>query len=299
MAGFPTKIFREPIVHFLVVGLVLFCVNNLLDEEDTRDSAVIVVDRESLTRFIQFRTQSFTDGADEKLNNLSPNALDDVVRQYIQEEALYRKAISYGMGADDYVIKRRMVQKMEFLAEGTGSAPTTPAEEDLIGFYEQNKKGYELPAAISFTHVFHSSERHKAQVASLAAETLQQLNAAAVQFEEAAQYGDRFPYMLNYSERSQEEIEGHFGREMAEALFDLPLEPAIWQGPLQSAFGLHAVLLVNKIPAHVPPFSEIRNRVVADFQRHRGAERKQRAIEELIADFDIRISPEFQNVIEP
>jgi hypothetical protein len=247
-------------------------------------------------RFIQFRTKSFTDNAGEKLDSLSPDALADIIRQYIQEEALYRQAMAYGMAKDDYVIKRRMVQKMEFLAEGTRPAVTSLTTSELEAYYEEHREGYKLPAAVTFTHVFFSAERHGDAVDKLAKEALGTLSENRVRFDQAPNYGDRFPYQLNYVERTQEEVASHFGEEMARAVFRLQPQKARWQGPIRSEFGVHLVLLTRAEAARIPSLNEVSDQLASELQRSREVERKQNTIDKLIDDFEIRLSPEFEGV---
>ncbi|MDE0990307.1 MAG: peptidylprolyl isomerase [Pseudomonadales bacterium] len=249
-------------------------------------------------RFIQFRTQSFTDNAGEKLDSLSSDALADIITQYIQEEALYRQAMAYGMAKDDYVIKRRMVQKMEFLAEGTTPAVTSLTTSELEAYYEEHREDYKVPAAVTFTHVFFSADRHGNVVDKLAQETLGILTENHVRFDQAPNYGERFPYQLNYVERTQEEVASHFGEEMAQAIFRLQPHKARWQGPVRSEFGMHLVLLTRAEAARIPPLQEVRDQLANELQRRREVERKQKAIDELIGGFEVRLSPEFEGVSE-
>ncbi len=298
LSGWALAVLREPITYFLVFGLALYLSYGWLNPDDTTNSRVISVDRDSLMRFIQFRTQSFTDNAGEKLDSLSSDALADIIAQYIQEEALYRQAMAYGMAKDDYVIKRRMVQKMEFLAEGTTPGVTSLTTSELEAYYEEHREDYKVPAAVTFTHVFFSADRHGNAVDKLAQETLGILTENDVRFDQAPNYGERFPYQLNYVERTQEEVASHFGKEMAKAIFRLQPDRARWQGPVRSEFGMHLVLLTRAEAARIPLLQEVRDQLANALQRRREVERKQKAIDELIGGFEVRLSPEFEGVSE-
>ena len=298
LSGWALAVLREPITYFLVFGLALYLSYGWLNPDDTTNSRVISVDRDSLMRFIQFRTQSFTDNAGEKLASLSSDALADIIAQYIQEEALYRQAMAYGMAKDDYVIKRRMVQKMEFLAEGTTPGVTSLTTSELEAYYEEHREDYKVPAAVTFTHVFFSADRHGNAVDKLAQETLGILTENDVRFDQAPNYGERFPYQLNYVERTQEEVASHFGKEMAKAIFRLQPDRARWQGPVRSEFGMHLVLLTRAEAARIPLLQEVRDQLANELQRRREVERKQKAIDELIGGFEVRLSPEFEGVSE-
>jgi len=291
-------VLREPITYFLVLGSVLYLSYGWLKPDAKANSRVINVDRDSLMRFIQFRTQSFTDNAGEKLDSLSSDALSDIIAQYIQEEALYRQAVAYGMGKEDYVIKRRMVQKMEFLAEGATPAETSLTTSEIEAYFEGHREDYKVPAAVTFTHVFYSADRHGNAVDKLAQDTLDILTENRVRFDQAPNYGERFPYQLNYVERTEEEVASHFGGDMAQAVFRLQPDKERWQGPIRSEFGVHLVLLTRAQAARIPPLLEVRGQLANELQRLREIERKQKAIDELIDGFDVRVSPEFEGVSE-
>ena len=296
--GWARAVLHEPITYFLVFGAALYLAHGWLNPDERENSRVINVDRDSLTRFIQFRTQSFTDNAALKLDNLSSAALSDVIAQYIQEEALYRQALAYGMDADDYVIKRRMVQKMEFLAEGTAPAEASFTTSELEAYFQRHRENYTVPAAVTFTHVFYSAERHGDAVDQLAEDMLVILTQNRVRFDQAPGYGERFPYQLNYVESTQEEVASHFGEEMAEAVFSLEPDKTRWQGPFRSKFGLHLVLVTRAQAARLPALVEVQDQLATELQRLREIERKQTAIDELIGSFEVRVSPEFESVPE-
>ncbi len=288
------SISREPITYFLIVGSVLYFSHAWLSPEDKTNSRVINVDRDSLVQFIQFRTQSFDDKASKKLDSLSPDGLANVISQYIREEALYRQAMEYGLSQNDYVIKRRMVQKMEFLAEGT-TTPSTPFTNiELQAFYEEHLEDYKLPPTVTFTHVFFSEEHHGNVIDQLAQKTLEMLNKNRVRFDQAPNYGDRFPFRLNYVRRTQQEIASHFGEAMAQTVFKLQPHKKVWQGPISSEFGKHLVLLTRVEAARSRPFQDVRDQLVKELERLRELDSKQKTIDELIDGFEIKSSPEFQ-----
>ncbi|MAM80264.1 MAG: hypothetical protein CMP89_05865 [Gammaproteobacteria bacterium] len=288
------SISREPITYFLILGSVLYFLHAWLNPEDKTNSRVINVDRDSLVQFIQFRTQSFDDKASKKLDSLSPDGLANIINQYIREEALYRQAMEYGLSQNDYVIKRRMVQKMEFLAEGT-TTPSTPFTNiELQAFYEEHLEDYKLPPTVTFTHVFFSEEHHGNVIDQLAQKTLEMLNKNRVRFDQAPNYGDRFPFRLNYVRRTQQEIASHFGEAMAQTVFKLLPHKKVWQGPISSEFGKHLVLLTRVEAARSPPLRDVRDQLVKELERLRELDSKQKTIDELIDGFEIKSSPEFQ-----
>ena len=190
----PKKALREPLLHFLAAGLALFVLFEVVSPDGAGlGEGVIVVDRDALLTYIQYRSKVFEPRlAAEKLAALSPEELERTIDEYVREEALHREALALGMDANDYIIKRRLIQKVEFLAQGFAAAGIELAEEDLEAYLEANRDDYYVEPHVTFTHVFFSAEKRGSEVARAAAgRKLGELNAAAVPFAHALQHGDR------------------------------------------------------------------------------------------------------------
>ena len=122
----------------------------------------------------------------------------------------------------------------------------------------------------------------------MANKLLGQLNAEQVPFGNASRYGERFLYNRNYVNREDDEIGSHFGQSFQETLFALNTAGQ-WQGPVQSSYGWHLVLLVKNTAAYLPEFEEISSAVFADAQRQQQREVKRQAIDKLMAKYQIEI----------
>ena len=70
----------------------------------------------------------------------TPNELGRLVDNRVQEEILYREALAMGLDKDDTIVRRRMAQKMEFLAEDV-SAAHEPTTEELKAWFAKNERG--------------------------------------------------------------------------------------------------------------------------------------------------------------
>ncbi|MCZ6589404.1 MAG: hypothetical protein O7B24_15825, partial [Alphaproteobacteria bacterium] len=115
------KFVKDPLAHFLALGLGLFLLFAVLnpDEGGQDDPKQIRVDRDALLTLIQFRAKTFQpEMAEARLEALSQEQLQSLIDDYVREEALYREAISLGLDANDYIIKRRMIQKIDFITQG-------------------------------------------------------------------------------------------------------------------------------------------------------------------------------------
>ena len=218
--------------------------------------------------------------------------LKTLTDDYVRGEVLYREALALDLDRNDPIIRRRLMQKMDYLAQGFYDEIEPLTETDLTSFYEAHKEDYRRPASATFTHVFLSNDkRESAQSKAEAESLLAVINNSRVPFEKAGRYGERFLYNRNYVNRDSQEIASHFGQLFEQKLFDLrpalPMTDAQWQGPLSSNYGWHLVLLTKKVESFVPALAEISGVVLADAQRQQQSERKRLAVDALLAKYQI------------
>ncbi len=286
------KLLREPLVHFLAIGVGLFVLFDLVaPADDNLDSKTIVVDRDALLTFVQFRSKAFNpDVAAARLDSLDDAELQRLIDDYIREEALHREALALGMDQNDYVIKQRLIQSLQFITNGFVSAAVDVSDEEIAAYYEANKDDYYVDPYVTFTHVYFSNDRHGREQARQLAETkLDELNGNNVPFAESMRHGERFLYNVNYVERTEDFVASHFGRAMAADVFALEPDEARWHGPLESAYGHHLVMLTKRTEGIYPPLEEIADAVRDDALRIKLEEQNERAVEAIVDTYDVRM----------
>lgn len=292
MASF-RNILREPLLHFLLAGVALFVLFEAVSPNAPADLGenVIRVDRAALLTFVQYRARAFEpEVAAARLEALSSEDLQRLVDDYVREEALHREALALGMDANDYIIKRRLIQKVEFLAQGFADAAAAPDENGVQDYFEANRDDYYVDASVTFTHVFFDAEKKGVEAAQFAAlAKLGDLNANGVPFANAPRHGDRFLYHLNYVERTPDFVASHFGAEMAAAIFALEADDGVWRGPYWSPYGAHLVLVAKTVPGRFPGLEEVRERVEDDARRAQARVRMDAAIGEIVKTYEVRI----------
>ena len=286
---------KDPLLHFVVLGLGLFLLYQLSDRQ--AGDGEILIDRDALLTYLQYQSVAFDRAQFELfLDDMSPRETADLIVEAAREEILYREALAMGLDRDDYIIRSRLVQKLRYLAEGFASDADTLREDEVEAFYDANRDSYELDPNITLTHVFFNAERRGWDEArALAGAKLQELNDGPVPFDQSSAHGDRFPYFVNYIERPPQLVASHFGGEMTEALFQLPVDETSWRGPFESRFGTHLVLVTNQQPERIPSFDEIRDRVAADAQAARDRDLTDAAIDEIVARYTIVIGADLQD----
>ena len=282
---------KDPLSHFLVLGMGLFVLFDLVaSDEAAYDSKVINVDRESLLTFLQYRARAFEpEIATARLDGMSDEELERTVADYVREEALHREAKALGVDKNDYIIKRRMIQSIEFITDGFVTAAVEISDADVAAYYDANKENYSVSPFVTFTHVFVSGDnRSRDAVRELAEATLEQLNRDGVPFSNASRYGDRFPFFVNYVERDPRFVASHFGPPMAQGVFALDPNDSAWHGPFESEYGMHLVMLTKKAAGRVPALAEIEGAVRDDVKREAIAEQRDKAIQAIVDTYEVR-----------
>ncbi len=278
------ELIKDPLLLFVAIGATLFALGTFVGE--TEDPRQIRVDIEALTEFVQHRSQlQDPEIARARLNGMSAEGLRFVIDTYVREEGLYREALRLGFGEDDYVIRRRLVQKVEFMADGAASALPPLDEAALRDYFDSHRETYRQPPTLTLTHVFFDASKRGESVARAADQALNQLRGENTGFNDVAGWGDIFLYHRNYAESTRLDLAGHFGAAMADALFEL--QPGRWEGPLQSPYGLHLVLIAARDKSGPPTFAEVRSRVRTDAEQARRNEFTGKRIAEIIGAYRV------------
>ena len=268
------KIFREPLIHFLVIGAGLFLLfgwrggpSSLPAGQTGPPSAKIIVTQDDIDQTIATFTKTWQrPPTEEEANGL----VEDLVRN----EIYYREAMAIGLDRDDSVIRRRMRQKMEFILEDI-TAQTEPTEEELLTYMKKHPDSYLVDPQIAFRHVYVNVDKRGKNAGTDALEILAQLNAGA----DPEAVGD--PILLDAEIKLSPlwDIKKQFGEEFSRNL--LELKSGKWEGPVRSGYGLHLVLVTKRVGGRLPELKEVREMVKRDWTFARQKELKDAAYAKL------------------
>lgn len=289
------SLLKEPLIHFLALGILLFVIDGAINPGNPEDNADrIVVDREALLTYMQYRAKAFdAERAQQQLDAMPNDSRQQLIDSYIQEETLYREAKALQLDKNDSVARQRLIQQMRYLTQSFISAGIELTETELKTYQEANAERYLEPAKITFTHVFFSTAgRSDDEAKQLAQDKLNQLNQQQVPFHQAPGFGERFLYHRNYVKKDAEFIASHFGEGLQTAVFDLSTSEAQWYGPYQSPYGYHLVLVAQQIPEYQPNFDEVKNRVAQDLLQERRQQQVDQAIAQMIERYDVDVTVE-------
>jgi parvulin-like peptidyl-prolyl isomerase len=251
---------REPLAHFLAIGVLLFVAQGALTNDAPEDDTITV----GRAQIESLRAQ----WAKQRGRPPTPAELDGLIESHVREEVLYREAPALGLDRNDTIVRRRLAQKLEFLVTDA-ALPETPDETALRAYFEVNAERYAEPARLSFRHLYFSPDQRGQSAADDARTVLAGLNGAG-STADAAERGDRFMLGDDYAQRSEDEVARDFGREFASRLFET--ETGGWQGPIPSGYGLHLVRIAERAEARLSPFEAVRAAVERDYLSERTRE---------------------------
>jgi hypothetical protein len=268
---------REPLLHFALLGGLLFAVAAWRDGERPAEKAAAHIEVTAGT--IAWLREGYT-----KQWNRAPEAdeLRGLVNDHLREEVLYREGLALGLDRNDSIVRRRMAQKMEFLTQDIAAA-VEPDDAALRKFFEQNSARYAKAARVSFRHVFFSKERRGAKLEADAGEAL----AALAKGASDETMGDPFLREHEFTNANADDIAAALGREFAEKVTVTP--EGEWRGPMNSTYGLHLVRVSGRTEPQAVVFEAVRDVVARDFSEERRRAMNDDFLERLKAQYRITV----------
>lgn len=263
------RILREPLLHFFVVGLMLFGAGHAW--RTAHDRHRIVVTPQRVAELSQKYRLQF---------GQAPSAaeLEGVVERYAREEALFREGVAMGLDRDDEIVRRRIAQKVEFLYQDRG-LPAAPSERQLKTWFEAHAAAYATPSRTSFAHLYFSPDQpgDPEMRARQALAALQQGGAADA---------DPFPDQSEFVRLAPEAARRLFGdSDMARRLETAPL--GSWSGPYRSGYGWHLVRVLAREPAARPAYADVKDQVHEDYMAAAQRAANTQAIDRLLGRYRI------------
>ena len=237
------KLLREPLLHFLIIGAVLFGVYQFVDAGDAPPSDEIVVSAGQIGSIAAIFSQTWQRPPTAK-------ELDALVDEHIRDEVLYRQGVAMGLDKDDTVIRRRIRQKMEFVADMT--ADVEPTDAELKAFVAEHPEWFRSEARFSFEQIYFPTGGSDRPTESLS-RLLHDLNTGAV---DASSVGNPLMVGTDFRDVSRSEVAKTFGEDFALGIDKLALDG--WSGPVTSAYGTHLVRVTGRVDAREPPVEEVR-----------------------------------------
>ncbi|MCZ8370709.1 MAG: peptidylprolyl isomerase [Porphyrobacter sp.] len=241
---------REPLVHFLALGALLYVALTWGGSPPDPSSRVINVDKAQQAQLAL--------GFERVMGRAPTDAeLDERIARYVREEVLYREALRLGLDQDDAVVRQRMVAKMDMTASAAAEL-VEPDEATLRAYLEANRARYAGTRVVSFAQRLYPSEA-----------------AARAGIVSGADAGTPTSLPPAMTDAPMHEVEARFGKQFADGLAGLK-PSASWQGPIPSGFGWHIVRLTAQAEA-AADFNTLRLRLANDWRAEQIARAQDRA----------------------
>ncbi|NGO53851.1 peptidyl-prolyl cis-trans isomerase [Mesorhizobium camelthorni] len=265
---------KEPLLHFLLLALAIFAVHGLVgaDADEKTDSIVVTAAKIEQMTTLFARTWQ---------RPPTPEELKGMIDDHVKEEILVRQALALGLDKDDTVVRRRLRQKMEFLADTDMPAPT---DAELDAYLKANPDAFEIDPMLAFEHIFLNPEQHGDRMERDAAAILEALSRPET---DPASLGDvtLLPPGLPLSGKTS--IGQTFGADFAEELDKAPV--GRWTGPVASGFGLHLIRVSERMPGRVPALDEVRDAVAREWTNAKRAQLEDQRFAELLKRYVVSI----------
>lgn len=232
---------REPLLHFAVLGGLLFGVDHFLAVQKGDPHTITIgadVDKHAIDVFKEARGHA-------------PNAdeLYALRRVWLDNEVLYREGLALGLDRGDNSIRERVIFKSLSMIEA--GLKTPPIDEaTLRAWFEAHRSRYDEPARFDFEEAIVTGDRSESAVQGF----VSSLNAGAP--------GEARADLRVFTNRPHENIVQSYGADFANALESSPVGE--WR-MLNSKGGARAVRLKVATPAKPASFDELAGVVMQDW----------------------------------
>jgi hypothetical protein len=278
--SFVRRMVHEPLVRFLFLGALLFLFFYWKGGGSGPTSTNIVLTHGQIEQLAVGFARTWQKPPTEA-------ELKGLIDEYVKDEIATREAVAAGLDRDDVIIRRRLRQKLEFIAEDTVQA-TPPTDTDLQAWMGKHPDAFHSEPQVAFRQVYLSPRRRGGTMQADAAKLLARLEAEGPNAN-IEHMGD--PTMLPTEQPLAPffDTARSFGDDFAKEL--LKAEPGQWFGPVESPFGTHLVLVSNRVDASQQPLSAVRPQVEREFLLERKKKELQNLYDRLLEKYTVKIEP--------
>jgi len=256
---------REPLLHFLALGSIIFAIDARM-HPPAKDDKVIIV-----TRALR---QSFIDNFDEDKQRVPSEAdLQKMIDAWVASEILYREGKALGVDRGDEMIRDRVAFKLQLLIFDQVRVPE-PSEAQLRAWFADNHARFDAPERVSFLMTPATDE----------ATARQQLEAIRNE-RESEELRDQTRAILG---RPVASLAGGFGQAFHDGLTKMP------QGEwslLRSNDGWHVVRLDAREPGTPAKLEDVREEAAKMWHTEQTRKQAWEAVTRLKANYKVRSEP--------
>lgn len=260
-----SRLLREPLLHFLLLGIGLFFVYAWVGGPSGGDGERFVITQGRVEQLAAGFARMYQRAPD-------PAELDGLIEDAIREEIYYREAKALALDQDDTIVRRRLRQKLEFVSEDVASVPE-PDDAQLQAYLEGHPETFRTSRRYSMSHVYLNPQRHGPGLGDTTRRLLADLKSAGRDAEPAGR-GDAFLLDHRFDDIAAEELARLFGAGFETRLRALPVGE--WQGPVPSGYGLHLVFLRERDDGRASSLAAVRGAVRDEWIREQRLQANER-----------------------
>jgi hypothetical protein len=261
-------------LHFLLIGIALFGAHRWLSRGDSNGHRIVITHGVVDDLVTQHRAARGRDPSTTELSQL--------IESYVRDEILYREGMRLGLERDDIVVKRRVRQKIEMMAEEDAST-RAPTDADLLAYLTANQARFVQPAILTFEQVFLGQSISSPRVVQTVSVMREALRNGADPEDLGA------PTLLPHrmTRTAADLVARDFGDAFAAALERVPIGE--WAGPIASSFGAHYVRVSDRTPAVAPELAAVRDQVAREWENERRLRARTDAYARMRAGYEVSV----------
>ena len=267
------QIFKEPLLHFIILGGLLFSIYIWLNPNSIENSEEIIVTEGKIMSISRQFSKKWNRAATE-------SELKALIDQYVLTEAYYKEAVKLGLDKNDPAVKRRMRQKMEFF---TSDALSLIDVNDVMlqTYMDEHPDKFIKDAIYSFDQIYINPNKHFSELKPYILKIKTQLK------EHGTATTDSSMLQEHYEEISASRLNNEFGKNFAKTL--VTLKKGEWSEPIQSGLGVHFVKLTHIEPSKTYQLSEVRSAVLRDFMYEKRKELLEIEQKNIVGKYKVKI----------
>jgi hypothetical protein len=270
-------VLAEPLLHFALLGAVLFGAYAALSGPAGPAEDEIIVSAGKIEHLATLFARTWQ-------RPPTRAELEALVNEHVREEVAHREGRALGLDADDAIIRRRLRQKLEFIA-GDLAEQALPSDADLEAYLAAHPEVFRIEPRLTFRHVYLNPAERGERLEDDARALLEVLMAAPAA--DLSTHGDRFLLPGTYESASPSDIARLFDPAFAEAVAALPAGQ--WRGPIWSGYGAHLVSVDASVEGRLPELAEVRDAVRREWERERSRAVVDALYAEMLRDYEVTI----------
>ena len=265
------KIIKEPLVHFFMLGGVLFLIFLIRNPQSMNKKEKIVVERSQIAYLSKrFEVKRGRVPTSEELKLL--------IDYYVNTEIYSREAIALGLDKNDDVIKKHLRKKMQRMT-GDMVSLLKVTDKALHSYINSHPKKFQLPAMYQFEQVYIDPKKHPLIVKEYLQEVKNDLDQNITVASESKMFRAYYPKV------SREVLSDIFGDTFYAHLESAALHT--WVGPIKTGKGYHFIKVRKCTVKRMAKLSDMRDYILSEYSKEKYRKMQAKKLKILRAKYTI------------